>query len=106
MADVKMGKGWLQIRTGRIQRTVVAGSGCQHQGSTILLASTRSGAYAALPRSGCPRLTHTLSPCSAVRAPLSCTYYRIDTRGFTRATGFIRPTYSNVLTTYIRDYKA
>ena len=80
----------VQIRTGGLQRIVLAGSGRQHEGSTFLPAGPHPGAHAALSRDGSPRLTHTPPPLvffslSKRRAILSCTYYRIVTRGFTRA---------------------
>lgn len=81
-----------QVRFGRVQCTVVACDGRKHQGSAVLLTGAHTGAHATLPYSGSSRLTHTLSLCSAVCAPLSRTPpYRTVTRGFTRATDFLCP---------------
>lgn len=75
--------------------------GCEHQGPTILLTCARAGAHASLPCDGSSRLTHTLSRCSAVCAPLSRTPYYTVTRGFTRATDFLCP-FTYTYTTLVR----
>lgn len=90
-----------QIRIGGVQRTVVACAGCEYQGSVVLLTSACTGAHASLPCDGSSRLTHTLSLCSAVCAPLSRTPYRIVTRGFTRATDFLCPFTYTMLVRYL-----
>lgn len=85
---------FMQIRARGIQRPFLARRRREHEGSTVVSAGTRTGADAAVPRGGCPRLTHTLSPCSAMRQSLSRTYYRNDTLGLCECNSHsTRPSY-------------
>ena len=119
LIDLKIIEMFLQIRTGRVQRAILAVSRRQHERSAVLSTGPHTGAHAAVPRDGGPRLTHTLLPlvffspskrgCSAAlsRAP-SHRRHRRRRRVTDRRRGFARaradgPHYRNS-SNNIRDY--
>lgn len=71
----------LQIRARRLQRVILARGRCEYEGSSVLFAGSRASAHAAISRGCCPRLTHTLIPCSAMRQSLSPNHCLNEIRG-------------------------